>query len=610
MSALACLAHAATAQKAASAGPSRDTLRSYRRSDTFYDSVYTKFQRKKFTRLIYPFAFQQPAPPVADPAATQKSETPYLPFSGKVIRRIRISTMPPFERSVYDTNLTTRSSTGKFLNGAHVTTQKYVIRKELLFQPGDTVNPVQFAETERSIRDLSAIDNVNFYIQEISPGSDTVDITVVTKDVWSIWGSLVTATSSSARFAVYDANFLGLNDFLSVTFSVDALRSPVFRVGGIDYSYSNIRGSFINALFSFSLDNNGAQALLVGLDRPFFANEARWAGSLIYVNRIQVDNEDGAPNIHSRYNEEFAWLGVSYPLNALRTNSRFVLAESFTSHLYQERPAVTAASNPLYFNYFDFLTGFCFYRNDYYTAYYVAQFGRPENIPYGRNIQLTVGPNLSEFTTRMYTAVTFTAGDLIGRAGYLSGQITLGGFLGHNSFEDGITKVSLDYFTPLFPTPNQRYKFRSYLDARYGYGFNLNLHRNDEINLNRLFHLPSLKSDSALEGQHCLGVKASTMMFTPWHFYGFMFALSAFAETGFVADSHTPVTKGIFYGGLGVGIRIKNDNLVFPPFLISFAFYPGNQPGVNLFQPDLSSDPWVRIPTFTARAPRIETLNN
>src|SRR5512138_2890802 len=106
---LACGSTAALAQKSAQEESIRDTLKSYRKSDKFYDSVYYKFQRKKFTKLIYPFAFKTPEGPVVHPAVTEKSETPYLSFSGKIIRKVRVDILPPFETSVYDTNSKARS---------------------------------------------------------------------------------------------------------------------------------------------------------------------------------------------------------------------------------------------------------------------------------------------------------------------------------------------------------------------------------------------------------------------------------------------------------------------------------------------------------------------
>jgi hypothetical protein len=587
-----------------------DTLRRYRQTEQFYDSVYQKFQRKKLGRLIYPVAFRSPVPPNPDPGKTVKSEAPYEPYAGKVIRNILIRTKPPFGNNVYDTLLRPGSSTGKWLNGIHIKTQNYVIRDELLFHPGDRVDPVVMADNERTIRDLAAIDNVAFYLRETSPGSDTVDVEVITKDVWSIWGNLISISSEEARFSLYDANFLGLNDKLNLTFSADRVRAPFFLWEGVDYLYTNIAGTFINAFSGFNWGSDGKQVFRAGLDRSFVSVETRWAGTLSFTNAIQIQDKSDTLSIRSRYDESFAWLGVSYPIVKSRESTRFVLAESYLSRIYVTRPEVNSQSDPLYFNRYQFLTGFCFYRNKYYTAYYVGEFGRPENIPYGHNVQLTIGPDLSEFTTRMYTGLTVSGGNLLDNSGYMRVTTGISGFIGRGTFEDGIVKAGVSYFSSLYTTYDNRFKFRAYLDMRYVYGFHLNLDRLDHYNLNNLFRLPFLRNDSALYGQHSLGMHLSLQTFTPWYFYGFKFALVAFGDLGYVTKYATPVSRGQMYGGFGFGVKIKNDNLVFPPVLISFAFYPGNQPGVSPLQFEMNSDPFVVIPNFIAVAPHEETLLN
>jgi hypothetical protein len=92
-----------------------------------------------------------------------------------------------------------------------------------------------------------------------------------------------------------------------------------------------------------------------------------------------------------------------------------------------------------------------------------------------------------------------------------------------------------------------------------------------------------------MQGTYLLGVKASWLLYTPWYFYGFKFSVSPYGEIGMVSPSQSRRPADAYlYGGLGISLVIKNDNLIFPPFYITLSWYPGNQPGIQPFQLDFN----------------------
>jgi hypothetical protein len=588
----------------------RDTLKYEKQSDKFYDSIYNKFQRHKITRLIYPIAFRAPSPSSNDPLRTEKSETPYLPYAGKVIRSVSVNTLPPFGTSLTDTTWNPDLKAARALNSAHVTTQNYVIRQELRFREGDRVDPHVMAENERNIRDLAFIDNVRFIIRESPPGSDTVDIRVLTKDVWSIGLYLKSITANQLKMAVYDANFLGLGDRISVKISMKTERAPFFRFDGFDYTYSNISGSFINGYVGFTQDDDGNSNFTTRFYRDFFSNTTRWAGSASFSQSNRADEQNDSTTLRGSYQEELVWMGVSYPVKGTKKQTRFILAESVYNKYFLNRPLVNAGFDPFYFNTTYILTGLSLSWNQYYTTSYVMDFGKPENLPYGRLIQFNVGPAFTEFSQRMYTSLTLSAGNLVKKFGYLSGEANIGGFINGDHFEDGILTLNLNYLTHLYTTQDKRYKFRGYMNGRYGFGFNRANNNQDFYDLNTLFNASGLATDTALEGTHSLGLRAGTYLFTPWNWFGFRFAITTYAQLGITSNTANILNKGTLYGGFGAGIVIKNDNLVFPPFYINLAFYPGNQPNIPGFQIEMTSIPKIDIPNFIPGYPNVKTLNN
>jgi hypothetical protein len=79
---------------------------------------------------------------------------------------------------------------------------------------------------------------------------------------------------------------------------------------------------------------------------------------------------------------------------------------------------------------------------------------------------------------------------------------------------------------------------------------------------------------------------------------------------GIISSSTNIWGKGTVYGGFGGGIVIKNDNLVFPPFYITLAVYPGKQPNIQGFRIEMTSIPKIDIPDFIPGYPSVKTLNN
>ena len=145
----------------------------YQHSQVFYDTLYKKFSRKKITQLLYALAFAAPQKSeLPDTLQVLKSAKPFEKFRGKVIRNIRIKILPPFGANVYDTGRYAETGIGKALNGVHINTRKYVIRRNLLFKKGDKVNPAIMADNERLLRNISSIDNARIIIAQSDRGSD------------------------------------------------------------------------------------------------------------------------------------------------------------------------------------------------------------------------------------------------------------------------------------------------------------------------------------------------------------------------------------------------------------------------------------------------------
>jgi hypothetical protein len=588
-----------------------------KRSTTFYDSVYKKFSRRKFSRLLYGLVFKPPdIQPLPGNSHKIKSEVPYIKYKGKVIRHIHIKTLDPFGTSIYDTLTNIQSGIGRFLNSVHMKTLSSVIRKNLFIKEGQKVDPYLLADNERNIREMSCIDDVKTYVTVPYHSSDSVDITIVTKDVFSIGFSVLTATTSSLIVRLYDGNFLGLADRLSTDFSFKTKRQPFFRIDGVSYSYDNLAGTFLGTSLTYNRDDAGNQSLGFFFNRNFYSILTKWAfGAGYQYNRMvvekQINKEKNTfiPEI-SYYNDINLWGGRAFQLRNTSIPAHFVIAESFFNRSFSSRPGLSIDSNKIYYNTTRLLTCLAFSASNYYLTDYILHFGKPEIIPYGRVFKVTLGPEITDYYTRLYGSADLSAGDFINGFGYLSGRVVLGGYLYHKSTEDCVLKISLKYLSPLFLTRNKKFKFRNYFSSDYRFGFNFRKNNPDYSNINRDFLINQVKFDTLFYGIKSLSAALSVIMYTPINFYGFRFAFMLQGKGGFVAPAGESLFHQPFWTGVGLGILIRNDNLIFPPFLISCFYYPSIPHGVAWWQFGFNQNTGIILPDYNITMPQTETLQN
>jgi len=63
-------------------------------------------------------------------------------------------------------------------------------------------------------------------------------------------------------------------------------------------------------------------------------------------------------------------------------------------------------------------------------------------------------------------------------------------------------------------------------------------------------------------------------VFTPIYLAHFRFTFFNFADLAFVNDQQHWVFRSPLYSGYGVGIRVRNERLVFKAFQVRLAYYP------------------------------------
>ncbi len=589
----------------------RNDTGSFRNSQIFYDSVYKKFSRNKVTQLLYYLAFVVPKQSdLPDTLQVLKSTIPFDKYRGKVIRDINVKILPPFGVSVYDTGRYAVRGIGNALNSVHMNTRRYVVRRNLLFKKGDRVNSSILADNERLLRNIPAIDDARIIVMPTEPGSDSVDLLIVAKDIWSIGLDVPLITPQQVRLRVYDVNFLGLGDQLTTNMSIHTNRAPFYLFESLSYSFSNIGGSLINASIGYNTDHSGNRILLFRIDRQFLTNMTKWAGGAAFALETRSDKITDNYSIKSDVNNEGLWLGRAFLLNRQNEASRAVIASAVYRRDFTSRPAVTIDSNRGYYRQLQVLTTLSISNSNHYLTDYIRDFGKTENLPYGHLVQLTAGVDQTEFYTRFYSGFHLSAGRFFDRFGYLSGYLKFGGFLNHSSFEDAVVKINLNYFTPLLKTRDKRYKFRTFFSAAYRYAINSRSNNNEYYNANMDFHINKIGDADYFNTANVVSARLSTVCYFPWYYYGFRFAIMMELQAGLASQKQDPLYKTPLFNGIGLSLVIKNDNLIFPAFLITGYLYPFPSGNYRQLQFNLGSNMHVQYYDFNVSAPHEENLGN
>ena len=117
------------------------------------------------------------------------SESPFLPYYGKIIRHIIINRFG-FEKTFSDTTSQINYAGTKLLNIFHQDSREWVIRDNLFIEEGTAVDAYKMADNERFLRSLEFIQDARILIKPIRGDNDSVDVVVVTKDLFSLSGEL------------------------------------------------------------------------------------------------------------------------------------------------------------------------------------------------------------------------------------------------------------------------------------------------------------------------------------------------------------------------------------------------------------------------------------
>ncbi len=544
---------------------------------------------------------------------TVKSEDAFLPYEGKIIRKIYYEQIG-FDRTVQDTLKTIKNFLTRAANRLHNDSKPWVIRNNVFVKEGKPLNPYRVADNERYLRDLDFILDSRIFVLHESEDSDSVDLLIMTRDVFSLGASFNPRSPTEYRFKLQDANLAGMGQRLQISTVFDTERQP--KLGQeILYRKVNLFGSFIDGTIGYTTIDNAASvgnenetAWYLRLNRPLFNPFTRWAGGMEWSRNYSsnVFMKDAALFAKYDYKIQDLWAGYSFGHaklpNSIRENRnrKFIAFRGYQKE-FTTYPDVPLTSNErlLYEDRVSFLSQLTLFRQDFYKTKYVLGFGRTEDVPYGYRISFTGGWEKERGSKRPYLSADLYWNHVNSNGTFYTYGVKVASYFNNSTHEDALLQLNFTRFSKVYPMG--KFNVRHQGDLGYAQQFNQKIKRELDIrDGNGLF---GFKPDS-LNGTRRLTLRTEAIVFTPWKILGFHLAPVTRIDLAYLAQSgETVFQKHNFFSGYSVALRARNENLIFNTIEARVYYYPNTVEGISNTRVEFRANLRIKYPTSLISAP-------
>ena len=588
------------------------------KDSAFYQEVKRRMDRRKISRQLFDalFDLQGPTPTTSKTRTRPVQRGAFA--QGSVVGEISFKKLDVFGPSVTDTARQATRRLSRLYNSLHVKTHNRVLRNHLLLKKGDLLTTTRLAESERIMRTLPFIRDARLLVRPRSDGSDTVDLLLITEDVIPYSFSGRPRGWIEGSLSVENRNIFGSGHELANTFIINSDEPQRLGYEGV-YRLPNIRGSFVQADLRY-IDTYFNEIYQAAILRPFYVPDIRFAGGAdISYQRLStfapeinsyavVDTFSDAraiPRIRYSFFEQDYWLARSFALDKFDDRTRLSVSLGGRQQHFYERPPTAPGENVAFHHRTQLLAGLAFSKRYYTTEQLLYTYGRTEDIPVGQLAEVVVGPEFGEFTRRWFTGLSYARGNYLSPLGYVSVGVSGGGFWRLRRMEEGVLQLALDSYSYLFYARRSRYRF--FFRTNYTRGIRRPPtidFRSRYISIRRDDGIRGLSS-VALEGNERLTFSLEGVAYPPWNLYSFQLALFGFLDTGLIAEEQEKLLRTRAYHGVGLGFRVRNENLAFKTFQVRIIVYPNAPQGESWIGFSAGNIPLPRLRDFVGSKPRV-----
>ena len=579
-------------------GKSEFEVISDQRTQAFYDSLEATKNNSKLKRALYDLLIVRSSEKEGkDFEATVKW---FIPYKGMRIGSVRIKRVDIIEGSVYDTSIVATTWLGKTANRIQTDIRDKAINRMLLFAEGEVIDPFELSDTERILRSYDFIEDAKIIVVPDKDREGVAHIIIVLKEVLSVGieGSVDGIDDFNLR--VYDRNFLGLaHQWSQQLFFNNSNQQKFGYQGGL--VFNNILAPFVTARFNFT-DRDQLNRTQVKLERPFVSPEIKYIGGIEFKDLRQLRTEDinDTTELETPYRLEHweVWGERIFDIGSAQNRIMFGVATSYENDRYTSRPQVESDTNFFFHNSQTWLGALSLRKYKYREVRKVLGFGRTEDIIEGYSLRLTGGVQDGEFENRSYYRLDLGSARYFPGLGYGGINWNIGAFRYRQGWEDGISRVTGLLFTELIKL--KKYQVRPIFRADWRIAVDRSI-RDEEYELSDL--LPGYEEDLP-RGDRFFSISAEPVIFTPWLLYGFKFVVFGTAEITWIGDEANVFNNDV-YTSFGLGMRIRNESLVFNTLELRVDFLPRVFDSSAQFNFEFSGSDRRLIRTITVTKPAL-----
>lgn len=259
-----------------------------------------------------------------------------LERSGAVIGEIRVD-----PRNIFDPDVPAEDNAlYRTINRLHPVTRPDVIARLLLFKSGEPVSMQKIEETERLLRTLRLIHDVE--IRPVGYDGRQVDIEVTTRDTWTLdfAGSYSrSGGNNKSKFGLRERNLLGTGINVGIGRTSDSDRSGT----ELDVAYSQAFDGWTKLALTRGRFDDGKRTSIL-IDRPFYSLDTRRAARLSWSDEDRIDPIYNAGDLASEYRHRAKAADVSAgwsPGLSGRWTQRFSAGAYLRDDAYRAEPGRT-----------------------------------------------------------------------------------------------------------------------------------------------------------------------------------------------------------------------------------------------------------------------------
>ncbi len=528
-------------------------------------------------------------------------ENPFLKYKGKIIRSIETVRLG-FEYDINDTSQLKKNfgvTIGKLF---HKNTTSKVILRSLFFKEGDLLYPYLLADNERYLRELEYIKDAKILVDYTEGSTDSVDVVVLTKDVFSIGGKIMISNKDRGRGELREENFMGSGTRLLISGYHEKQRFPQTGIGA-ELIRRNIGGSFIDWTsgykdynFAFSSGRNQETIIYTRFEKPLVTAYIPSTGALewSYQRTRNVYESDSLYRNITRY-EYYnldAWFGYSldskrslYANKEIRVH-RFIALRGFKQHFLSFPIKYKTVYDYRFTDFTGGLASLNIFKQIFYKTSFIYGFGIKEDIPEGFSVALTAGYIKKQEVKRPYSGLDISFANFKKKGFYSDFTFRLGGYFYEKRFEDVDLLFSVDHFTRLRKLSNTWYN-RVFIITAITAQANPVL--NAPLYLTSVFGLPYFNNGS-INSDLRVTVKGESVFYNTTKVLGFRFAPFVFADLCLVKPTKLGLQKSDLFTAIGGGVRTRNENLVFGTIELKTHYFPRTNENMNVWKVDLNSN--------------------